>query len=365
MKVLDRYILRELFLPIFYCCLTLVFLILIADLFDNLDEMLRHHTPFLIFLRYYLMLIPYAFVQIIPWATWLGTLFLLVSFGFHNEMVAMKVAGLKIMTIIRPILFLGFLIGIVTFMVNDRLVPRTYRIASELREIYIEKKTEEKQKRTYRNVTYDDGGNHIYFFRTLSTASQEAEDLILIWLDKESRKTRQKISAKQGRWTGNFWEFEGVTEHQLDSKGRILGEPMVFPKKSYPEINTAPQDLANASSESIFLSYREMKRSMKKLKESGVKPSSELVDMQDRLASPWQSLVMMMITIPLLARTRTRKGIAASILICTALVFAYHVVGAIGLALGKAGNFFPFVSAWAGNTLFTLGAVANFDKANY
>jgi len=364
-KVLDRYILRELFLPIFYSSLTLIFLILIADLFDNLDELLKHRTPFLIFVRYYLALVPYAFVETIPWATWLGTLFLLVSFGFHNEMVAMKVAGLKIITILRPILFLGFLTGIGTFFINDRIVPKTHRAANELREIYIEKKKNEKEREALQNVTYDAGGQYLYFFRVLSPLKGEGEDTIVLWLDQETRKTRQKLSAKKGRWKNNAWEFEQVTEHQLDSRGRILGEPLFFAKKIYPEINISPTDIMNASRESVFLTYREMKRSMKKLRETHINVDSELVDLHYRLAAPWQSLVMMLIAIPLLAQTKTRKGIAASILVCAGLVFAYHVTGAIGLALGKSGKLFPFASAWAGNILFTLGALANLDKANY
>ena len=52
MKVLDRYIVRELIFPIIFCSLTLIFLILVADLFDNLDELLRNKTPILIILRY-------------------------------------------------------------------------------------------------------------------------------------------------------------------------------------------------------------------------------------------------------------------------------------------------------------------------
>ncbi|HXV27340.1 MAG TPA: LptF/LptG family permease [bacterium] len=365
MKVLDRYVLRELFFPILYCSLTLVSLILIADLFDNLDELLRHHTPFSIFLRYYFALIPFAFVQIIPWAAWLGTLYLLINFGFHNELLAMKVAGLKIMTIVRPILFIGFLIGIFTFFVNDRIVPVTQRTADELREVYIEKKKDAEEQRSLKNVTYYGGGDYLYFVRALSLAKKEAEDMIILSFDKITGQTRRKISARKGLWTGNAWELEQVTEHPIDARGRIIGEPLVFAKKIYPDLQVPPQDIANASRASLYLSYREMKRSMTKLKASGVNVYSEMVDLYERLATPWQSLVMMLIAIPIIMPTRTRKGIAASILVCIGLVFAYHVISAVGLALGKAGKLFPFLSAWLGNIVFTLGALTYLDRANH
>ncbi len=365
MKVLDRYILRELFLPIFYCSLTLVFLILIADLFDNLDELLRHETPFPIFARYYLSLIPYAFTQTIPWATWLGTLFLLVNFGFHNELVAMKVAGLKIITIIRPILFLGFLIGLGTFIISDRVVPPTFRSANELREVYIEKKKEIREEKSIQNVTYRSTDNHIYYMRSLLPEEMKAEDIVILWLDRKDRKTRQKIAAERGQWHGTTWKFFDVTEHKLDSRGRIFGEPRTYPEKTYPELTVSPFDLASTSQDSIYLTYKEMKRSMEKLKETGVNVYSEEVDLHYRLASPWQSFVMMLIAIPLLARTKTRKGIATSMLICIGLVFAYHVFGAIAIALGKSGKLFPFFSAWAGNIFFTVGSLVTLERANF
>ena len=104
MKVIDRYLTRELTVPILYSCICLICLILIADLFDNLDEILHHRTLFKFILEYYLAMIPYAYVQTIPWAAWIGTLFLLVNLGLHNETLAMKAAGLKITTIVKPIL---------------------------------------------------------------------------------------------------------------------------------------------------------------------------------------------------------------------------------------------------------------------
>lgn len=365
MKVLDRYIIRELFVPILYCVLSLVFLILIADLFDNLDEFLRYKTPISILLKYYASLTPYAFTQIIPWATWLGTLFLLVNFGFHNETLAMKVSGLKISTIVRPILFLGFLIGILTFVVSDRVVPVTYRTASELSDIYISQKTEAGKGKVLHNVTFHSGHKNLYYIRTLFITKGEAKDIIILWLDTKSGDTKQKISAENGVWRDGYWELRGITEYQIDSRGHILGDPRTFAVKDYPDLDVSPNDLSNASRESIFLTYRQMKYTMRQLSSTGASVQSEMVDLQYRLASPWQSLVMMLIAIPLLGPTRTRKGIAAYVLVCVIIILAYQVTGAVSLALGKSGRLLPFVSAWAANIIFSVAALFYLDKANY
>jgi len=365
MKVLDRYVIRELIVPILYCSFSLVVLILIADLFDNLDDFLKHKTSLVIIAKYYACLVPYSFVETIPWAAWLGTIYLLVNFGLHHELLAMKVAGLKIISIIRPILFLGFLTGIATFIIGDRLVPWTYRTAGEMKEIYIEKKSDAKLGKLIYNLTYSSNDNQLYYIRSMAPARNEAHQLVVLWLDEVSKKTRQKISADFATWTGSAWELQGVTEQQIDSQGRTLGEPRTYAKKLYPELDVQPKDIANASSDSVFLSYREIKHAARQLESTGVDVSSEEVDMHDRLASPWQGLVMMLLTIPLLGPTRTRKGIAAYVLICIGLVFAYQVTGAIAMALGKSGRIFPFFSAWASTMIFSVGALLHLEKANY
>ncbi len=365
MRVLDRYLVRELFIPILICSITLVFLVLVADLFDNLDSLLKNKTPLFFIFRYYLTLTPYAFVQTIPWASLLGTIYLLVNFNFHNEIVAMKVAGLKITTISRPLLFLGFLIGITSFFINDNLVPRSYRAAREIREIHIEKKRLKEDGRIYSNVTYYSEHNQLQFYRYFNYAKKEVEDVILLWLDPDTRRTERKMVAKRGQWEeSRGWSFENVTEYEMDPQGRILGEPKNYPTKHYEDLATKPEDLLYAASDADFLSRKELKHYIRKLQENGIQPQSEKVDYHYRLASPWHSLVMMLIAIPLLSPTRTKKVIALNVLICLAIVFAFHVTGAVSLALGKAGKLPPFLSAWLGTVLYAAAAVFFLERGN-
>lgn len=365
MRVLDRYLLREIFIPILICSITLVFLVLIADLFDNLDSLLKNRTPLWFIFRYYLMLTPYAFTQTVPWATLLGTLYLLVSFNFHNEIIAMKVAGLEIMTIIRPLLFLGLLIGIASFLIGDHMVPQTFRMAYEIREVHIEKKREKEDGKNYSNVTYYSEGSQLQYYRSFNYSKREVDDAILIWLDPVTRNTQKKMIAKKGKWqAGKGWAFEIVTEYEMDPQGRILGEPRSFPVRVYEDVRTTPDDLRYASSESFFLSSKELKRYIKKLEENGIRPYGEKVDYQYRLAAPWHSLVMMLIAIPLLSPTRSKKVIAFNVLICLGLVFLFHVFGAMALALGKTGRLPPFLSAWANSFLFGAGTVFFLERGN-
>ena len=140
MKILDRYLIKYFLIPTLFCAVMLIFLVLVADVFDNLDEFLRNQVTVRQALRYYLNLTPFVFVQVIQWATLLGTLYLLVQLNVHNELTAMKVSGLEIAMIVRPLVFVGFLMAIFTFLVRDQLVPPTYKQAMRIQAERIEKK---------------------------------------------------------------------------------------------------------------------------------------------------------------------------------------------------------------------------------
>jgi len=277
----------------------------------------------------------------------------------------MKAAGLKIMTIVRPLIFLAILIGIVTFLVTDRIVPATYKTANELLEIHIEKKKASGDRKVLKNVTYYSGGNILYYFRAFTPQNQEVADAIILWLDPTTHHTTRKVFAKEGTFTDSAWTFKEITEYQTDVQGAVLGSPVTIPEKIYPDIKVTPRDLIMATSESIYLSYHELQYTINKLKENGIAVYSEKVDLYDRLAAPWKGLVMMLIAIPFMASIHTRKSIAINVLICAALIFAYHVFGAVSMAIGKSGKFLPFLSAWGGNILFATFAFIRFERANY
>ena len=132
MRILDRYLFKQLIVPIIFCSITLVFLVFMADLFDNLDNMLQHKTHLSFILKYYLFMSPKIFVETISWASLLGTVYVLTHLNYHNEITAMKVSGLEIMSIVRPVIFLGACIGVFTFFVYDRMIPLTYPHAAEI-----------------------------------------------------------------------------------------------------------------------------------------------------------------------------------------------------------------------------------------
>ena len=363
MKILDRYLIKQLLFPIIFCTLTLIFLVFIADIFDYLDEMVRNNTGVFYILKYYFILMPQTFVEVVPWACLLATIYVLTAFNYHNELTAMKIAGLEITSIIRPILFVGFVIGIISFMVSDQIVPKTSVRAEVILKERIEKKKTKEKREIFENITYYGGNNRLYYARTFLPKEARLEDFIVLWLDGK-RNVKKKTVAREAKWTGTEWVLSHATDYSIQQKGEMLGEPLFQETAVYPEIDETPDEFLKAASEELAISYRDLKDYIARLRENGIRVSTELVSLHQKLSVPWQSLIVMFLTVPFLAKTTTRKLIAFNVLICLGFVFLYHVTGAVLFAMGKAGKLFPILSAWMPNFIFGFGTFFFLEKAN-
>src|SRR3989338_4005524 len=202
MKIIDRYIAKQLLVPIIFCSIALIFLVFMADIFDYLDEMLRHKTSLAYILKYYLLLIPETFVATISWACLLATIYVLTSFNYHNEIIAMKIAGLEITSIIRPIIFIGFFLGIISFLISDQIVPKSSIVAEQILKERIEKKKAKEKRKVFENITYYGGKNRLYYARTFYAKDSRMEDFIILWLDGK-KNVKKKTVAREAKWTGN------------------------------------------------------------------------------------------------------------------------------------------------------------------
>ena len=365
MKVLDRYLTRELFFPIFIISVSLVFLFLVADLFDNLDLLLSSKVPAQAMFQYYLNLIPYSYIQIACWAAWIGTVYLLIQLGMHNEMTAMKAAGLPIKTIVKPILFLGFLIGVFVFVVNEWVVPSSYSKAHELLDVYFKKSSTVKELKIYKNLTYNNGDRLLVYFRKFSAKKNVAVDAVMLQWDESQLNTYQKTMAKKAHFNGKSWDFYDVTSYQTDTQGKILGKPEHAQKISHPEITVPPDDLIQDAQDPVKMSIFELQQTIKKMRSKGIEASDETVQFYQRLALPWQSFLMIFLTLPILGTVRSRKALAGMVLQCLAVIFAYHVLGAVFAALGKSGKIWPFLGAWAHHAIFFTWMFFQLDRANH
>ena len=113
MRLLDRYLLRELLLPLGYCLGFFLIVFIAFDLFKDVADFQKAALTPLDVAEYYLNKIPEFLVAsyIMPMSLLLALLYALTTFSRHNELTAMRSAAIPLWRIAMPYFGVGFVCG--------------------------------------------------------------------------------------------------------------------------------------------------------------------------------------------------------------------------------------------------------------
>ena len=143
MKLINKYILRNLLTPLLYCLVGFILIFLIFDLFDNANDFLSSNMTFRDILYYYSLIIPAFMVQVVPACLMLSTLFCLATLTRHSEIIAMRACGINIHRIARPFVVVGIIGSLITLYINEQVVPTKGYRAEQFKQSHEEGKTVE------------------------------------------------------------------------------------------------------------------------------------------------------------------------------------------------------------------------------
>lgn len=361
MKIVDRYIVKSFLSSFVWCLVMFVVMAVIIDIFSFIDDIVKYKIPGMSIAAFYIYYIPTILIQVTPMAALLSTIYVLSNLNKHSEITAMKACGMSLWRIITPMLILGFIISILTFIVNDRVIPTSSKVASYIRtnELEKEKKKNETNK-VLKNVAIYGTGNRIVFARLYDTEKRELQDVIIHEQDRKENLT-SKITAATGIWNGSEWVFTKVIEYRINNAGSFLGEPTFSDKKVIP-IKEKPSDFANREWKSDYVSYKDLQRYITNFAGAGSKLVKGLyVDLHYKVAFPLISLVIIVIGAPF-ALITTRGGVLIGIGMSIGIGLLYYAFIAIALAFGKAGLIPPLAAAWLGNVVFTILGIHLMNK---
>lgn len=122
-KVLTKYIAKELFLY-FLVCFAFFFVVFFVNQILLLAEtILRKRVPVGSVLKLILYALPAIIAQSAPFATLVGFLMCLGRMVTDNEILILRASGQKYLVLLKPILIMGILISIFSFIMNDYFLP--------------------------------------------------------------------------------------------------------------------------------------------------------------------------------------------------------------------------------------------------
>jgi len=349
LRTLDRYLIREFLVPLFYCVAAFLLIYIIYDLSAHLDDYVEYRIPIEHLARYYLVQMPLVLVHVIPLSILLAIVYCLGLLTRHNEVTAMRAAGIGVSRIMLPFSLMGVFFTALLFYLNENFAPEAYARSERLIEEY--RRRIEREKPQQLAFCYPLEG------RTW-TAEWMPGSETLSNVEVRTLKGGQvvdNISAKRASFLdGEWWFFDGSTQ-RYDERGRPGGRRDYFSKRRLP-FREKPEDFLSSQKDSVSMSYRELSRNMKFYPPDSNIYRSKLVDLRYKLAFPFVGITIVLIAFPLAIRA-SRGGAAGSAGMSIALGISYYVVEVISLSLGRGGYLWPFLASWLPNIVFcSIGA---------
>lgn len=286
--------------------------------------------------------LPSIFVMTIPMGVLLATVMTLNGLSLSSEITVMRSCGISINRIAKPIFLFAIVMSLMSFFVNEAIVPIMTKQSTDLALYAFTQKhiPEGKQNFTFKEVKNNGGLKRLFYVG-------ECEDKVLhniTVLDASKDDTIQILQARQGNTTEDGWNFQKGVIYTITDSGKTLVTTLFNDKSVYFGMDLSREMDKNIANEHNFIQLMQYI-----LKEN--KPELK-IDLYDKIALPITTIVFVLIGVPLAItppRVRYNRGFLFSILI----IFAYYLIRALSLSMGEVGSLFPALAAFMPNILLT------------
>ena len=123
MRILTKYILKQLFIPFIFSLLIIVFVLFTQFLLRAIDRFLGKGLDLTTIFEYLFLNLGWITALAVPMAVLIAALMAFGQFSEDNEIIAMRASGISFLTIVRPALVFGFSIAVSLILFNAFIMP--------------------------------------------------------------------------------------------------------------------------------------------------------------------------------------------------------------------------------------------------
>jgi len=124
LRLLSRYILRQLALPFLFGLLALTGIMLLNVIGRKFGQLVGKGLPWSVIGEVFLLSVPFILAMTLPLAVLVATLYTFSQLTNDNEVTAMRAGGMSTMGLLRPVLLFAAVMTAVTFLFVDQVLPR-------------------------------------------------------------------------------------------------------------------------------------------------------------------------------------------------------------------------------------------------
>ncbi len=373
MRLLTRYILREVSSHALLGGILFTFVLFMRDLSKIIDLVVRSSAGLADVLRIIAYTLPNALTVTIPMAILVGILLGLGRLAADSEITAMRASGMGALDFVRVTSIVS-LVGLAVGLANSVFLAPTS--AAALLKLENSMKSTQASFEVQPRVFYEDFKDYVLYVQEVKPASNGAAIWKHVFLADLTVPASPHIttassalvlteppqSAAAGGNEGATIRLHLAdgTQHQLSGSNPDQYNISTFSTTDIP-IQAGTQDETHVSRSDTpihAMSVRELYALTRGSPGKAPDPNARLfrIELNARLSYPFACFVLMLVGVPL-GLSSKRSGRSTGIILAIVLVFLYYFISSIGVALAKSGKLSPFLGVWSANIIFSMAGV--------
>ena len=357
MRILTRYILREVVSHALIGAAVFTFVLFTRDLGRILELVVRNSAPLPSVAEVFFFTVPVALTYTIPMGVLVGILIGLSRLAADSEITAMRASGLGVWTFLRVISIFVVVAWLLALGNSVYLAPRSLAALGQLQGRL---KSSQASFEVQPRVFYEGFPKIILYVQDVKTMSGGAlwKGVFLADLTDPAAPrislARQGLLVSQGPDTLDLHLTDGST-HETDPKNPDQYQISTFQTTDIPIRIPATQNSQEHEPTTLGeIKFADLLRSA----QTGdpVTRRWHLIEYHRRLALPTACIVLALVGIPL-GLSSKKGGKSSGFVLTILLVFLYYSLSLIGVSFAKQGRLSPAAGVWLADLAFLAGGV--------
>lgn len=351
-RILDRYIARE-FLKLFFLALAiLVALAVLVNLFERLHRYVLWKASAPDVMLYYFYTIPREVLSMAPLALLIASFLSVGKLNQNYEFLAMQLGRLHPVRAVLPVIILALAITSGLFVLQEEIASQASEVALRFKQKRIWKEYAKFYRAPTQDIWYLAGPDRILYVALLEGEKGEMQGVSLFQFSPDFTLV-QRTDATKAQWREGRWI---LTEARVR---RFFGGGTDVDVAEVPEmplrLKATPTDLARVEKKVGEMSYRELRRYIRRLTVRGVDARRYAADLFAKPAMLAVNFIMALLGIAVAFRVG-RRGLLIHVGTCIGLAALYWLLFSFALPLARNEVLHPLLVVWTPNAIF--GSVA-------
>lgn len=354
MKLVYKYISKELIAPFFFGVAAFVGIFIGTDLLFRLTDFYSNWGIGIITLvKLFFLSLPSIIVLTFPMATLLATIMAYSRLSNDSEITAFRAGGVSIYKLVIPALILGLIMSFVSIGLNEYIVPRSnYLYDRIVWQFQHGEKLPSTQYNLYLTPIDNESNRPDYILYTHKFNGDTGVMTDVYLQDYDQGKPTVLIQAESAKWLETGWKFFNGEIFYLKTGERIPA--LEFDEYNAVQIFNRPEEISKLNKKVSDMNFSELREYINLKESQGRETFEERVKLHQRISIPFASFIFALLAAPLGIKPGRSSGSAVGLGLSIIVIFIYYILMTVGDAVASQGTVAPWLGAWLQNIVFLI-----------